>query len=185
MVAWGLAGGAACPGGAPLEDLGVVPAWTLVDDAGQAFSSADLAGKPYVVSFFFTSCVTVCPKVMAALSKVRDGLEDEGVAAHIVSISVDPEYDTPARLARKAADVGALKPRWRLLTGPEPVIRELLTKGFMVHMGRRETLEGGIIEISHSAKLALVDGAGHIRGLFSIEDDASLRALVAAADRLD
>jgi protein SCO1/2 len=71
------------------------------------------APRPVLLQFVFTSCTTVCPILSATFSSVQDGL---GPGVRLVSISIDPEYDTPARLAAYAARFRA-RPQWTFLTG--------------------------------------------------------------------
>jgi cytochrome oxidase Cu insertion factor (SCO1/SenC/PrrC family) len=91
-----------------------VPDVTLVDQDGAAFRLAVELGRPgpVVLQFIFTTCATVCPALSGTLAAAQDRLP----GVHLLSISIDPEEDTPARLAEYARRFGA-GPRWRLLTG--------------------------------------------------------------------
>lgn len=82
-----------------------------------------------VMDFAYTTCTTVCPVLTAVLSKVQDGLGDRaGKEVQLVTITVDPARDTPARLKEYAAKHGA-KAGWLWLTGPIGTVNEVL-KGF-------------------------------------------------------
>jgi protein SCO1/2 len=89
---------------------------------------------------------------------------------HLVSISVDPERDTPARLAEYAARYGASPVRWSFLTGPAQALEDTVAGGFKVGMGRQAvTPDGGgptFWEIFHGENLVLVDRQLRIRGYF-------------------
>ena len=133
--------------------------------------SADLKGKPYVVSFFFTRCPSICPLLMRQIRR----LQDEFVAQHVngirlVSISVDPEFDSPERLAEYGREVGAVPDRWTLLTGDIDRIRALAEQGFKVPVGAPEAGPAGMMEIAHTGKVVLVDGQGRIRGYYDTDD---------------
>jgi protein SCO1/2 len=72
--------------------------------------------EPVMVTFIFTTCTTICPVLSATFSAARGLLEGEKVKPRMVSISIDPEYDTPARLQDYAQRYKA-GPGWRFLTG--------------------------------------------------------------------
>jgi protein SCO1/2 len=87
------------------------------------------ADRIVVLDFAYTSCTTVCPVLSAVLVKVQDQLGDKsGKEVQLVTITVDPARDTPARLKQYAAKHGA-KPAWLWLTGPTGTVNEVL-KGF-------------------------------------------------------
>lgn len=155
----------------PPPRLTALPAFKLTDERGRPFGSAELRGKVYVASFFFTRCPSVCPKLMQAVVRLQRQYERYGVDVRLVSISVDPSHDTPTVLRRYAAHHGADPQRWRFLTGSEPSIRELVTRGFQTHLGRPTPQGGGLIDIAHSAGLALVDQEGWLRGVYGTNAD--------------
>jgi protein SCO1/2 len=91
----------------------------LMDQDGRKlrFYSDVLKGKTVVLSAFFTTCTSVCPPMNRNLEKVQEALGDRlGKEVFIVSISVDPETDTPPRLKEYAAKFHA-RPGWTFLTG--------------------------------------------------------------------
>jgi protein SCO1/2 len=91
----------------------------LIDQDGKPrrFYSDLLKGKTVVVNAFFTTCTSVCPPMTRNLEKVQEALGDRfGREVFFVSISVDPEVDTPARLKDYAAKFHA-KPGWLFVTG--------------------------------------------------------------------
>jgi protein SCO1/2 len=91
------------------------PAVTLIDSRGERVplpSVLDAPG-PVVLQFIFTTCPAICPMLSAALSGAQGEM---GEGTRLVSISIDPEVDTPARLRDYAKRFKA-GPRWRFLTG--------------------------------------------------------------------
>jgi protein SCO1/2 len=154
----------------PPPVLGTIPSFSLVDPAGEAFGSDDLEGRVYVANFFFTSCTSICPPMMHAVSTLQDRFRDAGIDdVHLVSITVDPETDTPERLAEYAARFGVDSGRWTLLTGEIDTIRRVAVEGFKTALGERAEVEGGFFDIAHSGKLVLVDGRGRIRGYYDYD----------------
>jgi protein SCO1/2 len=73
-------------------------------------------GKPVMLNFIFTSCTAICPVMSATFSQVQKALGPEREKLRLVSISIDPEHDTPERLKAYATKYGA-GPEWRFLTG--------------------------------------------------------------------
>lgn len=171
------------PAAPPLEDFGGLPEHTLVDQAGEAFSFVDPPGRVILVNTFFTTCITICPPLMAKMKGIQDQLTDRDGDERIVlaSVTVDPENDTPGVLTRYQAENGVLPGRWYLLGGDRAVIRRLVVEGFQTAMGDREpTGPDGATDITHSAKLFLVDGRGRVRGYFSGTPEGATEALAAA-----
>jgi protein SCO1/2 len=150
----------------PVRVLGTVGAWQLTDQNGEVFESTRLDQKPYVVSFFFSSCQTVCPRISAAMAKLQDALIQENIDAQLLSITVDPHTDLPERLRAYAKKWGAKPERWTMLTGSEAELRDVVVGVFKTFMGKKETNEDGLLDIGHGAKLILVDGKSQVRGLF-------------------
>ena len=103
----------------------VAPPVSLLGADGKPASFADLVdgSRPVVLEFFYTSCTTICGMQASTLALARKGL---GPRTLLVSVSIDPEYDTPARLKRYSENFDA-GPNWRLLTGRRGDIQRVLT----------------------------------------------------------
>jgi protein SCO1/2 len=151
----------------PPPVLRQLPEWRLVDQDGEGFGSADLAGDVYVASFLFTRCPTVCPRLTADLRRLERRYREEGVEdVRLVSFSVDPEHDTPERLRDYAGSRSLHLERWSLVTGSEEGMRAVVLDGFALPMGERLDLAGGLVDVAHTTRLVLVDRAGGIRGYY-------------------
>jgi protein SCO1/2 len=168
---------------APLPELGRLPKFALTDQRAQPFGSADLENRVALVSFFFTSCQTTCPAIIEAQRKVSDNVAKSPLASRVrmVSISVDPEYDTPAVLTAYAEKMRLDLGRWTLLTGARADIEALVVGGLRTAMGTREEVSPGLIDIAHSMKLVLVDRNGIIRHYFSAQTANDLELAAAYA----
>lgn len=96
----------------------VTPDVKLVRDDGRAVPLAGELddGRPVVLSFVYTSCTTICPMISATLAQVQRRLGLARDRVHLVSISIDPEFDTPERLRAYARKFGA-GPEWNHYTG--------------------------------------------------------------------
>lgn len=160
----------------PPEVIGEVPAFSLVDQSGQAFTREALlaADKTYVVGFVFTSCPGICPAISHAMLQFQEQIDRSklGDRVELLTITVDPITDTPEVLLEYADKLGADLGNWRFLTGDKAEIERVVVGGFKLAIGEREESDGpGVYDIAHSRKLALVDRFGQIRGYYSIEDD--------------
>lgn len=74
------------------------------------------AGQPVMLNFIFTTCTTICPVQSASFMQVQQQLGTESDQVRMISISIDPEYDTPERLQAYAERFHA-GPQWQFLTG--------------------------------------------------------------------
>jgi SCO1/SenC len=98
----------------PPPVLGSVPAFRLVDQTGAVFGPERLAGRVWVANFIFTRCPSICPEMTGRLVRLQPRL---GEAVELVSVSVDPDYDTPEQMRAFAERHRANSPRWHFLTG--------------------------------------------------------------------
>lgn len=104
-----------------------VPDVQLLDRNGARASlrgELDAGGKPVILNFIFTSCTAICPVMSATMSEVQSALGADRRPVRIVSISIDPEHDTPARL-RDYAERHRAGPDWHLLTGDKQAILQV------------------------------------------------------------
>lgn len=95
-----------------------VPAVRLVRDDGTAISLPDELndGRPVVLNFIFTTCTTICPMMSSVFAQLEQRLGADASRVHLMSISIDPEQDTPARLHAYAQKFHA-GPGWQHYTG--------------------------------------------------------------------
>ena len=95
-----------------------VPAVTLVDQHGEPVSLPGLldTDRPVLLNFIYTSCTAICPVMSATFQQVQRQLGGDSQRVLMVSVSIDPEHDTPAALAEYAQRFAA-GPQWRFLTG--------------------------------------------------------------------
>jgi cytochrome oxidase Cu insertion factor (SCO1/SenC/PrrC family) len=164
-----------------LPVYGKSPDFTLQSQDGALFDSSRLKGKVWVASFVFSTCKSSCPMLAAQMKRLYSAMP-EGAVFGLVSISVDPERDTPQRLAQYAKDLGVQDKRWVFLTGKKSYIRDLIVGGFKVAAEPGEVMEDN--DILHSSKLVLVDAHGRIRGYFDGVLSESADQIKDAAERL-
>jgi protein SCO1/2 len=149
-----------------LADIGPAPEVALVDVQGRPFRLSDLRGKAVVVSFIYTTCNGTCPATTRELVRARKALEQAGLwgtRAEFVSISLDPERDTPEVLARYAKQQGADADAWHFLTGPAPRVGKVLASWDM--WARRDA--SGVLD--HPSRVFLIDPRGRRREIYNLD----------------
>jgi len=140
-----------------------IPEFTFTNQDGEAVGRTEMEGKITIVDFFFTSCPSICPIMSKEMERVNDMFRDEP-AVQIMSISIDPTYDTPEVLKEYADKHGAIPGKWHFLTGPPEETYQLAKCGFVL-----PTVDGmgNPDDFIHSDKFALIDEQGRIRGYYS------------------
>jgi protein SCO1 len=142
-----------------LIEIGPAPKFELKNQDNKMISNQTYQGKVYVLEFFFTTCPSICPKMnlsMLGIEKTFFGNPNFG----IVSISIDPEHDTPEVLKAHRELLGVKSENWNFLTGDKKYIYDLSNKGFNLYAGENSKVRGGF---EHSGLFALVDKKGTIR----------------------
>jgi cytochrome oxidase Cu insertion factor (SCO1/SenC/PrrC family) len=162
-----------------VSSYGMVPAFQLTNQNGQAFGSGQLAGKIWIADFIYTTCPGPCPMISSRMSELQKPLENSDV--HLVSFSVDPEKDTPAVLRDYAAKLQAQPGRWDFLTGSKSAIYKLSHDGFKLAVSDGSAEQGLPI---HSTRMVLVDRRGQIRGYYDAVEADAITNLVADANHL-
>ncbi|NML44461.1 SCO family protein [Ramlibacter sp. G-1-2-2] len=114
-----------------------LPAVSLVREDGKPVVLADEMndGRPVVLTFIYTTCTTVCPLTSQTLAELQRKLGTSRDSVHIVSISIDPEQDTPAKLREYAQRFGA-GPEWRHYTGTLAA-SQTVQRAFDVYRGNK------------------------------------------------
>jgi protein SCO1/2 len=160
------------------RDLGDVGAFALTDERGQPFTDAALLGHVTFVSFLFTRCDTICPVTTMKMARLQDKTFDARAQIKLASFSVDPAYDTPARLAEYARRYRADPERWRFVTGPVEDMRRLVEGPFMNSMASEGKTPSGAPAIAHGGHFLLVDGNAHIRNVYDSSDVQRLDEMI-------
>lgn len=134
------------------------PDFTLLDQEGRTVSANRFCGKKVMMNFIFTRCpvATMCPASTAKMSALQQAAKKAGVKdVEFVSVSLDPEYDTPGVLKDYADARGLDLSNWSFLTGPDTAMRQLFAQ-----MGIIREFEGGTIK--HNLATLLIDANGRI-----------------------
>lgn len=137
--------------------------FTLIERSGEPFESDSLRGKVWVASFFFVTCPGICLKMNQSIADLQKELDPE---VRFVSITVDPDKDTPESLRAYAERLGATD-RWLFLTGSMRDIKDIANDSFQV----------AAAPAAHSERLMLVDRQGRVRGSYMVSDGAQMSLL--------
>ena len=153
----------------------------LTERSGRLVTEADLADHVWVASFIFTRCPLSCPRITSVMKDLQGKFAGTGV--QLVSLSVDPEHDTPAILSEYASRFSADPARWWFLTGPKTEVTDLIRARFK--LGLEETSpadrELGAEAFAHSDRLALVDRGNRVIGYFATTEPDALSSLIQQA----
>ncbi|GGD33617.1 SCO family protein [Flavobacterium orientale] len=142
-----------------LQTIASVPKFSLTNQNGEIITNETLLGDVYVVEFFFSTCPTICPVMNQNMLLLQNHFKDHPNFS-IISITINPEYDTKEVLKSHAEHLGVTSPKWHFLTGEKDYIYSIANKGFNLYAAENKTIEGGF---EHSGFFALIDKNGKIR----------------------
>lgn len=157
-----------------LPRIRLAPAFSLVDQQGQRLTSEDLRGKVTLYTFTYTRCSFPCQNPDQTLLEVQRRLEAEPLSPQIqiqfVSISFDPQHDSPQVLQMYQEHLGANPALWRFATLPDSdLLKIIIGDGFEVYYRPRP--EGGF---DFDPVFILVDGWGIIRAEYRYQTETPL-----------
>ncbi len=136
-----------------------LPDFSLYDQTGHVVDIARFRGKRVLINFIYTRCpiATMCPMAVSNMMAVQDGVAKAGKSdrLELISVTFDPEYDTPGVLADYARARGIDTTNYSFLTGPESAIKDLLRQ-----MGVLAQVDGPLIQ--HTLATLLIDEKGRI-----------------------
>ena len=157
-VVWPFALGLSLAAGDSLSKIKPASEFTLTQRDGKRLALKDLRGKVLAITFIFASCADTCPLLTAKMAGIQNRLgSDFGQKVFFVSITVDPERDTPEVLKRYAEGHKANPAGWAFLTGTSAEIRDV-AKGYGIYY--KKTPRG---DVDHTFLTSLVDQSGTLR----------------------
>lgn len=134
------------------------PHFELTDHTGQKLAIDELKGRVVLVTAIYTSCHTACPAIiMQAKQAIAELSAEQQEQLTVVAITLDPENDTPKRLAMAAKAHQIDVPMWHLMAGDPAEVNRVLDE---LNVSRRRDPKTGMIQ--HSNLFALVDRSGKI-----------------------
>ena len=150
-----------------LPVIRMMPNFTLTTHADEPWRSQDLRGKVVLVSFVFTTCSGSCPATTHRMSQVEQALAGKGLLkddrVRLLSITLDPDRDTPEALQKYMKAYDADPGHWTFLTGPRDQVEKIHAAW---GMWARPAANG---QLDHPSRVFLVDGRGRVREIYNLD----------------
>jgi protein SCO1/2 len=156
-----------------------VPDFSFTNQEGKITSRDHFKGKVWVAGYFFTSCPSICPKMVSNLTKVQAACENN---IDIILFSVDPERDSVQRLNSYAELHNIHADNWQLVTGKKETLYSLARNGFFIVATDGD---GGENDFIHSDNVLLIDKDFHIRGYYNATSSSGINNLITDIKRLN
>jgi cytochrome oxidase Cu insertion factor (SCO1/SenC/PrrC family) len=176
-------------GAAPV--MGQVADFTLTNQNGQIVMLANLKGSVWVADIIFTRCAGPCPRMTQQMKLLQDALPPTS-RTRLVSLTTDPDFDTPEVLKTYATHFEADPDRWMFLTGTKKEIAALAIDSLKLTAIEKspEDREDPADLFIHATIMVVVDKAGQLRGIFETEGEGvdpakERRDLLALVEQLE
>lgn len=163
------------PGSYSLPPIKQAAGGRVLDENGRAHDLAKLArGQVTVLAFIYTQCTDVCPTATLRLSQLHElATGDPGIASRLrlVTMSFDPEHDTPEVMRRHAEQWrgNAGRPEWLFLTAPDAASLDPILSAYDQTVGPNPDPNGIAGPLSHVLRVFLIDAQGTIRNIYSLD----------------
>jgi protein SCO1 len=148
--------------------VGHVRDFGLTDQNGDHFGPGELRGRVWVATFTAIQCAPMCAqtsRMMKLASEIQHRTRNVGDAFRLVTLTADPERDTPARMSDYSTSFRASRRTWRFVSGPPGQVRSLLE-------------DFRVAERTPQTRVVLIDPAMQIRGFYDLADDEALDLLL-------
>ena len=179
-------GGSGAPSTAPLPVLRTISSMELVDQEGEPVNLQTFRGQPWFANIIFTRCPGPCARMTQKMRQLQEALPEEASEVQLVSLTTDPDFDTPEVLSQYARKFQADTQSWKFLTGTKEEIVRVSTQEWLLVMlekGEAERESPNDIFL-HSTLTVLMDGLGRIRGTYEILEEGQLEEALADLQRL-
>jgi len=162
------------PGG-PLPVLFHVPDFALTNQTSRTVTRSDLRGQAWLADIIFTRCAGPCPDMTRRMADLQAAIPTNQPVT-FVTLTTDPEHDSPAVLRTYSDRFGAKHERWHFLTGTKKQIADLAGRGLKLTAleKQKEQQENPDDLFIHSTLFVLVDQQGRARAVFE-SDDAGMK----------
>jgi len=148
--------------------------FSFTNQNGKTITQKDYEGKIYVADFFFTTCVTICPKMTTNLSEIQTAFANNP-KVKLLSHTVFPETDSVPVLKAYAKKHNVDDSQWNLVTGEKKEIYAMARKSYLaVKMGKPEEL----YDMVHTENFVLVDAKKRVRGFYDGTNTEDMKRLI-------
>jgi protein SCO1/2 len=157
-----------------LPIYGRVGEFVLTNQSGLRFASDELRGRVWLADIIFTRCPGPCVTMSALMSDLRKTFAAEH-RVQFISLTADPEHDTPAVLSAYGKRFGAAVDRWQFLTGPKSEVYRLAVDGLKLTALEPDPDQRASDEdlFIHSLTFVVVDAEGQVRGVFDSGEESA------------
>jgi cytochrome oxidase Cu insertion factor (SCO1/SenC/PrrC family) len=157
---------------APPEVLGAVADFTLTNQDGQAATLAALTNHVWAADIIFTRCAGPCPRMTAQMKSLQDSLPKDA-ETRLVTLTTDPDFDSPAVLKKYGERIGADFRRWMFLTGTKAEIAGLASDSLKLSAVpvKPEDRKNDADLFIHTTIFVVVDKHARLRGIFETGGD--------------
>lgn len=175
-------------GNKKLPVLWSIPDFTLTNQNANAVSLAHLRGHVWLADIIFTRCTGPCLRMSRQMKEIQDALPASS-QARLVTLTTDPEYDTPQVLSKYAWRFDANTNRWMFLTGSKTNVALFAANGLKlsaVEKTPQERIDQNDLFV-HSTRMVLVDKQGRLRGIYETDLNwpAEKKKILAAIQQLE
>ncbi|HMP83448.1 MAG TPA: SCO family protein, partial [Verrucomicrobiota bacterium] len=155
-----------------LPVIGTVADFALTDQHGKTVTLADLRGRVWVADIIFTRCAGPCPRMTGQMESLQNALPKNS-RARLVSLTTDPDFDTPEVLNKYASRFNADPERWSFLTGDKKQIAALAIDSLKLTAIEKDEADRENPQdlFIHSTIFVVVDKQARLRGLFETTGD--------------
>jgi len=154
---------------------------TLQNQLGDTVSLDSLKGKVVIIDFFFTHCASICPILTRNMRHLQDALKLKDYTKHVdttfvkfISLTVDPEHDSPPVMKKYADRYGVNSDVWWMLTGPKKTIYDFALNELKLGLQDSVSVDSNFV---HTDYVALLDKDRVIRGYYHGTDTAAMAKL--------
>jgi protein SCO1/2 len=173
------------PTPATLPVISQVPELTLTNQNAEPLRMSELRGQIWIGDIIFTRCAGPCPEMTRRMAALQAAIPANS-PVKLVTLTTDPDHDSPAVLRRYGERFGADFNRWMFLTGSKESLRKLAVDGLKLialekEPGERESANDLFI---HSTRLVVVDQLGQLRATYESTDPGSQKPLLDAVAAL-
>ena len=157
---------------AALPVLGSVAGFMLTNQDGQVVTLADLSNRVWIADIIFTRCAGSCPIMSKQMESLQDALPPAS-RTRLVTLTTDPDFDTPTVLKKYGERFGANSNRWTFLTGTKLEIGQLAANSLKLSAVpvKPEDRQNPADLFIHSTIFVIVDQHARLRGTFETEGD--------------
>jgi protein SCO1 len=151
----------------PLPVIGPVADFALTNQQGRGVSLADLRGRIWVADIIFTRCAGPCPRMTRQMKELQDALSATS-QTRLVTLTTDPDFDTPPVMKTYSERYGADPERWTFLTGTKKEIGALAVDSLKLNAVpvKPEDRKDAADLFVHSTIFVVVDKQARLRGVF-------------------